>query len=383
MSMVVVVDEGSAQTKITFRDENGQTVTKKIPSRVVSGFGFDSSNNSFTKSSYFAEENGVKKRYNVSSKAEGTIPTNRKSFQTSALNRCLVHEVLRLNGFAGKDVDVSVTLPVGHFYQKDGDSPINQGLINKKIKNLKGDISSACDAPLANIVSVHVYPEAVPAVFDVSRDETGKLNEGYTDGMRFLCIDIGGTTTDVSLISSAGEVEKFDSFDAGVINIAKKFTRLLANSDMPAFQGIDLPLHAAEQALKEKSFAGVDVTSYIEAAYQEFVDKIINDIEVLIDNLNIIDKVIIVGGGASLIGNAISNMLKEVGQSLDVPVIVPNNPDETISRGIFKIRSIATQRQQQKAAVAMQPKVQHVVKSQPMPDDVDEKASKVKVASNV
>lgn len=50
-------------------------------------------------------------------------------------------------------------------------------------------------------------------------------------------------------------------------------------------------------------------------------------------NVSVLDKVCIVGGGASLIGDALASRM-------GVKALIPDNPDQCISRGIFKIEQI-------------------------------------------
>ena len=331
MAISVVVDEGSAQTKLTFRNPQGEIITQKIPSRVVRGLKMDFSAGGYSGSSYIVYEGDVERELTVSSKSEDTVVTNGESFQISAANRCLVHEILRKNGFGGREVDISVTLPVNQFYRKTGGSPFNDELIQSKKDNLTAKIKSAANQKLARILSVDVFPEAIPAVFDITREDDGDLKPGYEEGMKFLSIDIGGTTTDVSVIMADGSIDNFDSFKVGVINMAAKLAELLSATDI--CHGKVLPRYAAEEALKNRRFASHDITPYIKKACIGFVDEIVTNIETMIGNVHLLDKVFIVGGGAALIG-------EDVGNKLNITPVIPENPDSVISRGIFKIQNI-------------------------------------------
>lgn len=322
MGITVVVDEGSAQSKITF-EKNNQIITKIFPTRMCDRSLFNLS--SYSPSSYLTAEGF---EFTVNPDIDDPIVTNIESFQTGAANRAIVHESLRQCGFGGQDVDIVTTLPVGLFFSKSS-SPINQALIEKKKNNLLSGIENRAGELLANITSVKVYPEAIPALYELSHDDNGELIHGFTDTMKVMIVDIGGTTTDVSVITPNGDFDHSQSIPFGVFNIAEE----LKVNMLQHFNERHIPPHIVDKVLRDKTMLGQDVSQLIQLSSQKTLDRISTEIEKYSITPSMLDKVLIVGGGANLIGNALAN-------KLNVSALIPEQPDVCISRGIFKIEKL-------------------------------------------
>ncbi|MRI33939.1 hypothetical protein EOPP23_13165 [Endozoicomonas sp. OPT23] len=324
MTVLVVIDEGSAQAKATYRAENGAVLTRVVPSRIAEQAKVDI--NGYAESAYFTEEGG---EYTVNGDFDDIIRTNIPSYQTSEANRALVHETLRQSGFAGRSVRVAVTLPMNQFFSKVKGDPINQKLISSKKRNILGGIKSAAGHQLAEIIDCKVYPEGIPALFDTIRDDSGALKPGFDEAMKILVVDIGGTTTDVSVVTPNGTIEAYDSFQTGVLTIAERFSELAA----PEFGIKRIPRAMAEEALKTGRLKNIEVGNLIERASRTVLKTILRELEAMVSSPTLLDKVLIVGGGASLIG-------EELALELGVDALIPEQPDMAISRGIYKLETI-------------------------------------------
>ena len=324
MTSLVVIDEGSAQAKATFRTMDGEIVTRIVPARVAEQAKVDL--NGYAESAYFTEEGG---EYTVNGDFDDIIRTNIPSYQTSEANRALIHETLRIAGFGGDSVRVAVTLPMNQFFSKVRGAPVNQKLIAKKKRNVLGGIKSASGKPLAEIIDCKVYPEGIPALFDTIRDDSGSLKPGFEEGMKILVIDIGGTTTDVSVVTPNGTIESYDSFNTGVLTVAERFSELAA----PEFGLKRIPRALAEQALKTRHLKNMDVSELVSRASRTVMMTILRELEAMVSTPELLDKVLIVGGGAALMG-------KELAEEMGVGVLIPENPDMAISRGIFKLETL-------------------------------------------
>ncbi len=324
MTSLVVIDEGSAQAKATFRHLDGHIVTKIVPSRIAEQAKVDL--NGYAESAYFTEEGG---EYTVDGDFDDIIRTNIPSYQTSEGNRALIHETLRQAGFGGESVKVAVTLPMNQFFSKVKGTPINQKLIARKKQNVLGGIRSASGQALAEIIDCKVYPEGIPALFDTIRDDSGALKPGYEEGMKILVVDIGGTTTDVSVVTPNGTIEAYDSFNTGVLTVAERFSELAA----PEFGLKRVPRALAEASLKSGRLKNMDVTELVSRASRNVVKTILRELEAMVQTPALLDKVLIVGGGAALMG-------KELSDEMGVGALIPDNPDMAISRGIFKLETL-------------------------------------------
>ena len=314
MTSLVVIDEGSAQAKATFRAENGALATTVVPSRIAEQAKVDI--NGYSESAYFTEEGG---EYTVNGDFDDIIRTNISSYQTSEANRALVHETLRQSGFAGRPVRVVVTLPMNQFFSKVQGSPINQKLISSKKRNILGGIKSAAGHELAEIIDCKVYPEGIPALFDTIRNDDGSLKQGFEDGMKILVVDIGGTTTDVSVVTPNGTIESYDSFNTGVLRVVERFSELAA----PEFGLKRIPRALAEEAVKSGRLKNINVSELIKRSSRTVLQTIL--------------RVLIVGGGAALIG-------RELAEAMGVDALIPEQPDMAISRGIYKLEMLKSRK---------------------------------------
>lgn len=324
MTSLVVIDEGSAQAKATFRTMDGNIVTRVVPSRIAEQAKVDL--NGYAESAYFTEEGG---EYTVNGDFDDIIRTNIPSYQTSEGNRALIHETLRLAGFGGQSVKVAVTLPMSQFFSKVQGAPINQPLIAKKKRNVLGGIRSAAGKALAEIIDCKVYPEGIPALFDTIRDDNGVLKPGYEEGMKILVVDIGGTTTDVSVVTPNGTIEAYDSFNTGVLAVAERFAELAA----PEFGLKRIPRALAEASLKSGRLKNMDVSELVSRASRNVMQTILRELEAMVQTPALLDRVLIVGGGAALMG-------RELSEEMGVGALIPEHPDMAISRGIFKLETL-------------------------------------------
>lgn len=324
MTSLVVIDEGSAQAKATYRAENGAIVTHVVPSRVAEAAKVDI--NGYSESAYFTEEGG---EYTVNGDFDDIIRTNIPSYQTSEANRALVHETLRQSGFGGRPVRVAVTLPMNQFFSKVQGAPINQKLIASKKRNVLGGIKSAAGHQLAEIIDCKVYPEGIPALFDTIRNDDGSLKPGFEEGMKILVVDIGGTTTDVSVVTPNGTIESYDSFSTGVLTVVERFAELAA----PEFGLKRIPRALAEEAVKSGRLKSMNVSELIHRASRNVMQIILRELEAMVSTPSLLDKILIVGGGAALMG-------RELAKAMGVEVLIPEQPDMAISRGIYKLEML-------------------------------------------
>ncbi|MET4694743.1 plasmid segregation protein ParM [Endozoicomonas sp. NE35] len=295
-----------------------------MPSRVAEQAKVDI--NGYAESAYFTEEGG---EYTVNGDFDDIIRTNIPSYQTSEANRALVHETLRQSGFGGRPVRVAVTLPMNQFFSKVQGAPINQKLIASKKRNVLGGIKSAAGHQLAEIIDCKVYPEGIPALFDTIRNDDGSLKSGFEEGMKILVVDIGGTTTDVSVVTPNGTIESYDSFSTGVLTVVERFSELAA----PEFGLKRIPRALAEEAVKSGRLKNMNVSELIQRASRNVMQTILRELEAMVSTPSLLDKILIVGGGAALMG-------RELAEAMGVEVLIPEQPDMAISRGIYKLEML-------------------------------------------
>ena len=299
-SQLVVIDEGSAQAVATF-ERDGKVVTLIVPSRAEDKAKVQISG--YSPSSYFTEEGD---EYTVNANLDDTVPTYVPSYQTSTANRAIIHETLRVSGFAGKKVRVCVTLPVGRYFG-NGSTPRNEKLIEAKRKNTMAGITAANGAATADIIECGVYPEALPALFDLTRKKDGSLKEGFNENDKNLVVDVGGSTTDITVVTPGGDIQAYDSIlNCGVLDIAEELsTSLTQRFDLKA----KLPSSVLDQILRKGQFLNQDIGQEIKQASRKVQKTILSRLEKLVPNHELLDNVMVVGGGALLLGEDLADQL--------------------------------------------------------------------------
>lgn len=287
----VVIDDGSNYIKIAYNNEEGDAVVSSFPSRVIRK-ALPSTAFGFSDSSYQIEE----QRFSVAKTANGTIPTDNRSYQLSTHNRVLLNHALKTVNVNDDDVSIAVTLPVGQFFNPDGSK--NDELINNKIANAKGAITHLDGSKSINIKTCYVLPEAVPA-FVYAKHEL-KLT-----GSRYLVVDIGGTTTDLVVINSENQIEEFESMNIGALKMLSQFSMLASEK----LQLSSLSDEIAIQGVLTGSVAGEDVSLIATQVLKTF-ETSVNECVERMGELRLYDGVIYTGGGANLLNSDYVNVLK-------------------------------------------------------------------------
>lgn len=328
---LVVVDEGSAQIKVIW-NEDGQMKHHVIPSRVISGAKLND-DCQFMPSAYNVE--GLE--YTWHPEMGTPEPTTSIKYQTSKYNRALIHEALRQAGFGGKTVDVVTTLPVGQFFKT---KPVNTALIEKKKENVTGEIQSPGNYELATIDECFVSPEAIPAWNDIRMNDDGSVKKEFKGIRRVLLVDIGGYTTDLTILTPTG-LEEFKSIPkAGVFHLRENLKERLHTD--PEINVGSFSEGQIDRVLATKTFLDVDVSGHVENAKQFLVSEIVGKMEALEDEPEKLDYIIYAGGGSALIGELMS---KEYGGR----PLFPEEPDLAIARGIYKSNMKQKRKTQTKA----------------------------------
>lgn len=309
----VIIDEGSAQIKLTTLESSNVYVS---PSRVVLGHTSDASKDSYVSDRAYTTEEGRELSVSAEAEAPRTTSTGRE-YQLSDDNLVLVHDALRENNFGGELVDLYVTLPIDLFFEK---SPINKELIDKKKERLLKRLTHVNNQPLAAVNAVSVLPEGIPVVYDILLNEDGSNNTTFDYVERILVVDIGGTTTDIALYSTNGDLLKRFGSNSAMFPVRKRIAELMGKPVSPIIM---------DRVLKTGQYKQEDVSAHIDKAASEHAEAIVKDIYASVTDMASIDLIAIAGGGAALMG-------KHIQSQFDVKTVIPDNPDHSIVRGIRK-----------------------------------------------
>lgn len=320
MSNCVIVDEGSSFVKAQVIGDNTRFIT--FPSRVVNKKVQDMTTASLISDRCYLVDGSNLSVFPATDEPQTT--SNGAEYQTSATNLVLVHDALRLLGFGGKNVELSVTLPIGLFFSGDG---VNVDLINRKKEKLMSAISHVNGAELANITSVVVRPEGFSIAIDAMLDDEGNTKPEYSHVEKIIVVDIGGTTTDIALMSVDGQIEKFKSSRNAVFPLRDSISHKLINQ----FNlDDDVPVSVMDKILMTGLMGKHDVSAIVDQCAKDQAQGIIKDLTAFAGTMSAIDLLVIAGGGAYTIGKHVQDYFSQVNN------IIPSEPEKSVMRGYDK-----------------------------------------------
>ena len=265
------------------------------------------------------------RKYTYDEVSNLAINTTHIEYQYSDANVLAVHHALLCSGMNPQSVSLTVTLPISEFYTSDCQK--NELNILRKIKNLLRPVKLN-KGEVFTIEQVEVLPESLPSVFaQLVKDEVGQFEKS-------LVIDIGGTTLDAGVI-----VGQFDDVSAVHGNAAI---------------GVSMVTQAALSALK---MASSDTSSLVadelikQRHDHDFASRVVNDerqIKLVLDSIDSaiaklgervvddladfrhVNRVYIVGGGATLIEPAVKSAWHHLGNK----VVMMDSPQTALVQAI-------------------------------------------------
>lgn len=320
---IIVVDDGSAQGIGAWYCEDTQTIKFQVVQSMI-GLTVDTDPVGNPLDNSYEVDN---EEYCVSPSLTSPVTTKRATYQTSVENRVLVHEVLRKAGFGGKTVDIMCTLPISQYYV-GGSHRKNEELILAKKQNLMGEIKNINGVPLAKINASFIAPESISGFMDHAINEKGEWVVHLKEGEVALVVDIGGTTTDMSIVSGNGSPQKRYSEPVGVFDIAEA----LRTEMITAGKAKSLPRAHLDAVLRTGMYRGADCKELIRTASRKVMLTILSKMHEFSDDASAFEVVILVGGGAAIIGKALGERYGNPNYA------IPDEPDKAVARGLVKMQ---------------------------------------------
>lgn len=270
------------------------------------------------------------RKYTYDPVSEKAISTTNIDYQYSDTNVLAVHHALLNSGIEPQDTELTVTLPISEFYTADCQK--NMLNIERKTSNLMRDITLNKGTTF-KIKNIEVMPESLPAVFTrLVADNVGQYEKS-------LVIDLGGTTLDVGVI--VGQYEDISAIHGnpaiGVSMVTKATLTALkmASSDTS-------PL-IADELIKNRH--NMDFVSQVvnESAKQNMVLDAVNSTihklgESVVDDLHQyrnVNRVYVVGGGATLIADAVRHAWSHLGDK----VVLMDDPQTALVQSIARFKT--------------------------------------------
>lgn len=289
--MQVFIDDGSTNVKLQWNDA-GQARQHISP-------------NSFKRE--WAVSFSEKKVFNYSLNNEhytfdpispDAVVTTNVAWQYSDLNVVAVQHALLTSGLPVGEVDIVCTLPLTEYYGRDNQP--NTKNIERKKDNLKRKITLN-DGETFTIKDVKVMPESIPAGYEVLQE----LNE--LDSL--LIIDLGGTTLDVSQVmgklSGISKIHGDSSLGVSMVTSAVKDALSIARTKGSSFLADDIIIHRHDVDYLEKRINDEIKIPLVLQVMDDEIKKLINRVLNVIDSFTGFTHVMVIGGGAELISDAV------------------------------------------------------------------------------
>ncbi|CQJ65232.1 plasmid segregation protein ParM domain-containing protein [Yersinia enterocolitica] len=305
--MNIFCDDGSTNVKLAWFDNSALNTAISVNSFrkgwKVEGIG--------SRATFNYELDGTKYTYDeVSSEA---INTTHIEYQYSDANVLAVHHALLNSGLKPQSVSLTVTLPISEFYTSECQK--NTLNIQRKTDNLlrpvtlnKGDSFT--------ITHVDVMPESLPAVFaQLVSDNVGPFEKS-------LVIDLGGTTLDVGVIVGQFEdvsaIHGNSSIGVSMVTQATLSALKMASSDTSPMVADELIKRRAEpefvrQVINDESRISL-VMDTIDTAIIQLGKRVVDELS----DFRHVNRVYIVGGGATLITSAIQEAWSHLGNKVSM-----------------------------------------------------------------
>lgn len=265
------------------------------------------------------------RKYTYDEVSNLAINTTHIEYQYSDANVLAVHHALLCSGMNPQPVSLTVTLPISEFYTSDCQK--NELNILRKIKNLLRPVKLN-KGEVFTIEQVEVLPESLPSVFaQLVKDEVGQFEKS-------LVIDIGGTTLDAGVI-----VGQFDDVSAvhGNATIGVSMVTQAALSALKMASSDTSPL-VADELIKQRhdrDFVSrvvnderqvTLVLDTIDSAIAKLGERVVDDLA----DFRHVNRVYIVGGGATLISPAVKSAWQHLGNK----VVMMDSPQTALVQAI-------------------------------------------------
>ncbi|TNL06155.1 StbA family protein [Kosakonia cowanii] len=292
--MNVFIDDGSTNVKLAWFDGE-ELKTHVSPNSFRTGWAVDAFG---TGKTYNYEVNGNK--YTFAPADHRVQKTTNLHYQYDTLNLLAVHHAMETAGLPEGEYEVVVTLPISEFYSSDNQRNVEK--IERKIQNLTGEVLVGNKRKFT-LTKVAVVPESIPAVMrQLEKDNV-------IDMEKSLVIDLGGTTLDCGVITgkydSVYSVHGNPEIGVSVITEKVKSALAMANSETSDYVA-DLIIQRRNdeeflsKVINDKSKI-TGVKKVITNAIEYLSSLVVSDIE----RYSYVNRVYLVGGGASLIEAAV------------------------------------------------------------------------------
>jgi plasmid segregation protein ParM len=179
-----------------------------------------------------------------------------------------------------------------------------------------------------------IYQNGITCEGKIVRNEAG---EALMDNETYACVEIGHQTTDFTKLESGQVAERSNKSDHGVNYIYKQIEVNLQA------RGIYYNAENLEKALLTKKIGKADITDIVDSAITSFNSVLVSKTNHLFGEAPMDGGIILAGGGAPLIYEALKESRKDL-------VVMPENPRFAVAEGLLRYGIVLFKHQQKRAA---------------------------------
>lgn len=289
--MKIYIDDGSTNIKVMWIQDGKQfecLSPNSFKREWAVAFG--------TQQAYNYSLNG--ENYSFDAISPDAVTTTNVAYQYSDVNVIAVHHALLKTELAPQAVDIVVTLPLAEYYDKNNQP--NMGNIQKKKDNLSRAVTLK-GHDVFTINSVAVMPESIPAGFDVAKN--------LADLDSLLIVDLGGTTLDISQVmgkmAGISRISGDPKLGVSLMTEAVKTALAIARTQGSSYLADDIIIHRNNEQYLQERINDADKISLVKEMLHEAESKLINRVLEAIDAFKGYTHVMVIGGGAEIISDAV------------------------------------------------------------------------------
>lgn len=314
--MRIYIDDGSTNIKMLW-EEGGQTITHISPNSFKRGW--SATFGSGKPFNYFVDG----EKYSFDLIAPDVLPTNNVEWQYSPLNAMAIHHALQTSGIEPQDVEVIVTLPLAEYYDEDAQYRMDN--IERKKESVMRSVELN-KASGFNITKVKVLPESIPAGVSLCAD----LNPSHSA----LIVDLGGTTLDVSMVAgqmtSVSRVHGDSRLGVSLVTDAVKLALAKADTATSSYNVDQIIINRNDEAFLAENINDPSAIEFVSKEISSSIERLCKRVNDVISSFKGYSHVIVIGGGAPLVADAIRDHVA----IRDDRFFVADEPQYALVRGL-------------------------------------------------
>lgn len=237
-------------------------------------------------------------QYSFAPVAADAVVTTNVAWQYSDVNVVAVHHALLQTGLVPCEVDITVTLPLSEYYNRNN-QPIDEA-IRRKEQSLMRPVTLN-GGKTFTVRSVAVMPESIPAGFSVlqTMDPLESL----------LIVDLGGTTLDISQVTGrmSGITRIYGDSTIGVslMTSAVRDVLRVARTHGSSYLADEMIIHRSDDSYLAARINDTTRLPEVKSTLTESENRLTKRVLNAVSSFEGYTHVMVIGGGAEIVAGAI------------------------------------------------------------------------------